>query len=176
MDKHPEGSGAAVVVVPSVHRARHNGLMAEQKTRPTGADPREFLDGVEHAGRRQDCLRLLEIFEEETGQPPRMWGPSMVGFGEYRYVYRSGHEGRSLAVGFAPRASAIALYGLVEGPRAESLLAELGPHKRSVACVYATRLGRLDEAVLRSAVREAYARITGPEINADHPDFAGSAP
>src|SRR5262245_62290611 len=106
--------------------------MAEPKTKPTEAGVDSFLNGVADVQRRADAFRVLEIMKEITGQPPRMWGPTMVGFGEYHYVYASGHEGDTFLTGFAPRKDALALYftaGLQERFAAE--LAKLGKAKAS---------------------------------------------
>ena len=103
--------------------------MAELKTKPTGASVQEFLDGVDNPRRREDGFALLELLAEVTGEEPRMWGPSIVGFGSYHYKYASGHEGESCVIGFSPRKAALTLYLGCELESAREQLARLGKHK-----------------------------------------------
>lgn len=77
--------------------------MVEAKTKPTAQSVEDFIAAVEHPGRRDDARALLALFTETTGQPPKMWGSSIVGFGTYHYRYASGHEGDAPLVGFSPR-------------------------------------------------------------------------
>jgi hypothetical protein len=84
--------------------------MAELKTKPTAVSVDSFLEGVVDAQRRADAYTILEMMKEITSEPPKMWGPSIVGFGEYHYVYASGHEGDICLTGFSPRKSALTLY------------------------------------------------------------------
>lgn len=116
--------------------------------------PREWIEGLPTARRVQDGLRLLDV----TGEQPAMWGPSIVGYGTHHYVYDSGREGDTLRVGFSPRSSALTLYGLLEAPGADALLATLGPHKTGKGCLYVTTLARIDEQVLRDLVAAAWSR------------------
>jgi hypothetical protein len=130
--------------------------MAEIKTRPTGASVDAFLDGVGHEGRRADGKTVRAMMERVTGEPATMWGPSIVGFGTYHYRYASGHEGDMPRVGFSPRSAHLVLY--VGGfPDYEALLAKLGKHKRSKACLYLGRLADVDPAVLEEIARRTYA-------------------
>ncbi|AOM84380.1 DUF1801 domain-containing protein [Salisediminibacterium beveridgei] len=124
-----------------------------QKTLPSESDVREFIEQVEHPRKREDAWRLVELFTEETGEPPVMWGDSIIGFGQYHYQYPSGHEGRAPLAGFSPRKSAISLYfatGDDEGRQA--LLADFGKHKTGKACVYINKLEDVDEDVLRKLI------------------------
>ena len=130
--------------------------MAETKTKPTDASVDAFLGGVAHPGRRADGKAVRAMMERATGEPAIMWGPSIVGFGRYHYRYASGHEGDMCRVGFSPRAANLVLY--VGGfPEYEALLAQLGKHKRSKACLYLTRLADVDPAVLEEIARRTYA-------------------
>jgi hypothetical protein len=131
-------------------------MAAANKTQPTRVDPRDFVASVEHPLRRRDAETLLELFEGATGQPPTMWGPSIIGFGSYHYRYDSGREGDFLRVGFAPRKANLALYGLSAAPGSEALLGRLGKHKRGVDCVYVNKLADVDMGVLRELVGAAY--------------------
>jgi hypothetical protein len=134
--------------------------MAEPKTKPTEASVDSFLKGVADGQRRADALRLLEIMQEITGQPPRMWGPTMVGFGDYHYVYAGGHEGDTFLTGFSPRKDALAVYfmaGLRERFAAE--LPKLGKAKASKGCLYIKKLADVDLAVLRDMIRANVAHL-----------------
>ena len=130
--------------------------MAEIKTRPTDASVDAFLDGVEHPVRRADGKALRAMMERVTGEPATMWGPSIVGFGRYHYRYASGHEGDMCRLGFSPRSANLVLY--VGGfPEYEALLAKLGKHKSSRACLYLGKLADVDLAVLEEIARRTYA-------------------
>ncbi|MHA7287955.1 DUF1801 domain-containing protein [Arthrobacter sp. MDT3-44] len=130
--------------------------MADPVLRPTPVDPRAFIAGVEHPVRRADAEVLLELMEETTKQPPRMWGPSIVGFGEYHYRYASGREGDAAAVGFSPRRAHLVLYGLTYADQAEHLLGQLGKHRRGAGCLYVSKLDDINLTILRQLVQEAY--------------------
>jgi len=130
--------------------------MAEIKTRPTEVTVAEFLDGVKHPVRRADGQAVCEMMERITGEPAVMWGPSIVGFGAYHYRYASGHEGDMCRVGFSPRSANLVLY--VGGfPEYEGMLARLGKHKTSKACLYINKLADVDQAVLEEIVRRSFA-------------------
>lgn len=130
--------------------------MAETKTKPTDMSVDAFLDGVENPVRRADGKALRALMERATGEPAVMWGPSIVGFGTYHYRYDSGHEGDSPRVGFSPRSANLVLY--VGGfPEYEALLARLGKHKRSKACLYLGKLADVDPDVLEDIARRTYA-------------------
>jgi hypothetical protein len=134
--------------------------MAEPKTKVTEVSVDSFLNGVADAQQRADAFQLVEIMKEITAQPPRMWGTTMVGFGEYHYVYDSGHEGDSFLAGFSPRKSALVLYfmaGLEE--RFAAQLPKLGKVKTSKGCLYIKKLADVDLAVLRSMIRDNVAHL-----------------
>lgn len=129
--------------------------MAEIKTKPTRASVDEFIAAVEKPGRRADAAIVREMMERATGEPATMWGPSIIGFGTYHYRYASGHEGDMCRVGFSPRSANLVLY--IGGfPEYEALLAKLGKHKSSKACLYLGRLAELDLAVLEDIVRRSF--------------------
>ncbi|MVZ90467.1 helix-hairpin-helix domain-containing protein [Microbacter sp. ANSKLAB05] len=125
---------------------------------PTGAPPRQWIEGLPTARRVDDGLRLLAMFDEITGEPASMWAGSIVGYGHSHYVYDSGREGDTFVVGFSPRSSATSLYGLLGGPDEEEQLARLGPHKSGKGCLYVTRLDRIDARALRDMVESAWGR------------------
>ncbi|KQY24956.1 hypothetical protein ASD16_05665 [Cellulomonas sp. Root485] len=130
------------------------------KTQPTDADVDAFVAAVEQPVRRRDAERLIELMARVTGEQPRLWGPSIVGFGTYHYAYPSGREGDAIAAGFSPRKAATTVY-LADGVEAHAdLLANLGPHTSSVSCVYIKDLDKVDLGVLEEAVRRSYATVT----------------
>ncbi len=130
--------------------------MAEIKTTPTDVSVDAFLDGVAHPVRRADGQALRAMMERVTGAPAVLWGPSIVGFGRYHYRYASGHEGDLCRVGFSPRAAKLVLY--VGGfPEYDEMLAKLGKHKTSKACLYLNKLADVDPAVLEAIVRRSFA-------------------
>jgi hypothetical protein len=126
--------------------------MAELKTKSSPLDRETWLAGVEPA-RREEAGRLLALFGEVTGWEPRLWGPSMVGFGRYVYRYDSGHGGESLATGFSPRKAELSIYLMPGGGDFGPILARLGPHRMTKACLYIKRLAAVDESVLREVIR-----------------------
>ena len=127
------------------------------KTVESDADVGAFLASVADAARRADAEALCRLMAEETGEPPRMWGPSIVGFGRYTVRYADGRTADWLAVGFAPRKASLVLYLSDDLEPLAPDLARLGPHKTGKACVYVTRLDQVDEDALRGLVRDAYA-------------------
>jgi hypothetical protein len=139
-------------------RSLHPSPMANL-TRPTDASVAAHLDARATPAQRPDCDRLLALFTRVTGEPARMWGPSIVGFGRYRYRYASGHAGESCLAGFAVRGREFALYLVVPGEGQEALLAQLGPHRMTKACLYLKRLADVDEGVLETLVRHSVAAV-----------------
>lgn len=126
--------------------------MTENQTRETDASVEEFLEGVEHRGRRDDAYVLLELMRRATGVEPKMWGPAIIGFGKYHYRYDSGREGDMLRVGFSPRKANLALYLIAKGAGFEELISRLGKHKRGASCLYINKLDDVDSSVLESMI------------------------
>ena len=131
--------------------------MAENKTKATDASVRDYLARIEDDTRRDDCEALAELMARATKHPPRMWGPSIVGFGSYHYRYESGREGDSCLVGFSSRKGDISVYGLHAAADAGQLLARLGTHKAGKGCVYIRTLADVDLKVLAKLVASAAA-------------------
>ncbi len=121
--------------------------------RPAGTPVAEFLARIPDERRRDDAHRLSAMMQEITGEPPAMWGTSIVGFGSYHYRYASGHEGDSALTGFSPRSQHLVIY-LVGGleDRYGPLLARLGPHKTGKGCLYLKRLDDVDPGALRELI------------------------
>lgn len=136
--------------------------MARQKTQPTDADVEAFLNGVADEQQRTDAFHLLAMMKEITGKPPRMWGATMIGFGDYHYVYDSGHEGDTFLIGFSPRKSALVLYFLAGlEQRFAAQLEKLGKAKAGKGCLHIKKLADVDLEVLRAMIRANVAVITG---------------
>ena len=133
--------------------------MAENKTKPTGASVADYIAKRGNEQQRADCGELITLLEEVTGQPPKMWGPSIVGFGVYRYTYESGRSGEAPRVGFAIRGRELVIYMVAEQEAQKSLLSKLGSHRMSKCCLYFKRLGDLDRSVLRKLITHSIADV-----------------
>lgn len=130
--------------------------MAENKTRKTGASVEEFLSSVENKRRREDGQRLLTMMQEITGLEPEMWGPSIIGFGDYHYRYESGREGDMFLTGFSPRKQSLSLYVMDGFDGRDELLNRLGKHRKSVSCLYINKLADVDMDVLRELIQQSF--------------------
>lgn len=131
--------------------------MAEIKTKPTPISASEFIDAVENPLRREEAKTVCAMMARVTGEPPIMWGPSIVGFGSYRYKYDSGHEGDMCRLGFSPRKAQLVLYILTEDRAQGEQLARLGKHKTGKSCLYINKLADVDMGVLEDMIRGALA-------------------
>lgn len=131
--------------------------MAEIKTKPTQVTAADFIAAVENPARRDDAKTVCAMMERITGEPPRMWGPSIIGFGSYHYKYDSGHEGTMCRLGFSPRKAQLVLYILTEDPAQHEQLARLGKHKTGKSCLYINKLGDVDIGVLEEMSCDALA-------------------
>ena len=129
--------------------------MAENKTRITEVATEDFIAAVEPEAKRADARVLDALFRRVTGEPAKMWGPSIIGYGEYHYRYASGHEGDMCRAGFSPRKAKHSLYILGcggEDHEMEALLARLGKHSRGAGCLYVNKLADIDLAVLEKMI------------------------
>ena len=133
--------------------------MSENKTQATDASVEAFIAGVEHPGRREDAHRLDAIFREVTGWSPRMWGPSIIGYGEYHYVYDSGREGDFLATGFSPRKANLSIYVMPGYADFAHILDRLGKWKMGKSCLYVNKLADIDEDVLKELIAAGLADL-----------------
>ena len=131
--------------------------MAETKTKPTEITAESFIDTVDHPGKREDAKVLDALFRKVTGEEPRMWGPTIVGYGQYHYRYDSGREGDSCLTGFSSRKNDISIYLMTASARQDMLLAQLGRHKMGKACLSVRSLADVDMRVLRELVSESVA-------------------
>src|SRR6478752_6128159 len=128
--------------------------MGEPKTVPTDANVHDFLNAAATARRREEGLRLAELFGEVTGADPVMWGPTMVGYGSFLYISRADprRRGNWFKTGFSPRKAQLSFYGLNDLPESTPLLQKLGTHTEGVSCVYARKLDDIDLEVLRQLI------------------------
>lgn len=140
--------------------------MAKQKnkTQPTDVDPAAFIAGVENEQQRKDAEWVLQMMQDVTGEPPKMWGPSIIGFGTYRYVYASGREGDWMLTGFSPRKTALSIYLMCGLGREQESLEKLGKHKTGKSCLYVKRLSDIDTDVLREMVERSVQKVKDGDI------------
>jgi hypothetical protein len=126
--------------------------MADNKTKPTILSVSAFIDAITDEGRRADAKALVKLMQKAAGEKPKMWGPSIIGFGSHHYVYDSGREGDMPLIAFSPRKAATVLYGLSDS---EALLPILGKHTRGKGCVYIKKLADVDQKVLERMAAKA---------------------
>ncbi len=129
--------------------------MAELKTKPNRGDVKKFLNGVDDEKRREDSFEVLRLMRDITGEEPKMWGGSIVGFGSYHYKYESGREGDWFVTGFSPRKTALTLYIMAGFSRFDELMAKLGTYKTGKSCLYIKKLEDVDRDVLRELITES---------------------
>jgi hypothetical protein len=134
--------------------------MAELKTKPTGASVAAYIASRANEEQRADCMALMSMFKRITGQPAKMWGPSIVGHGSYHYTYESGRTGDMCLAGFAIRGRELVVYILGEGKEQKALLSRLGRHKMGKSCLYFKRLADLDTKVLERLVANSVREVT----------------
>ena len=127
--------------------------MAEAKTKPTKASVTQFLNQIPDAARRDDCVAVAKMMEEITGSKPQMWGPSIVGFGTWRYKYASGHEGDWPVAAFSPRKQDLTLYLTPGFQKREELMSQLGKHKSGKSCLYIKRLSDIHLPTLKKLIQ-----------------------
>src|SRR5512145_1405548 len=126
--------------------------MAENKTKPTDASVEKYIASRASATQRTDCRELMVLLKRVTRHSPRMWGPSIVGYGSYRYTYESGRTGEAPLTGFAIRGRELVVYLMAEGEKQRSLLSQVGKHKMTKCCLYFKQLADLDKSVLEKLV------------------------
>ncbi|HEX8193679.1 MAG TPA: DUF1801 domain-containing protein [Allosphingosinicella sp.] len=129
--------------------------MAGNKTQETAEGVSAFVDRIADEKKRADARALIGIMERAVGEPARMWGTSIVGFGRYRYKYESGREGEAALAGFSPRARELVVYLPADAPEKDALLERLGKHKTGKSCLYLKSLADVDDAVLEALVRQS---------------------
>jgi hypothetical protein len=133
--------------------------MPKNKTRPTGASVQDYIASRANAQQRADCRALMALLKKVTRHSPRMWGPSIVGYGSYRYTYESGRTGEAPLAGFAIRGRELVVYLSTEGAEQRSLLSGLGKHRVGKVCLYFTQLADLDKSTLEKLVVRSVAEV-----------------
>lgn len=131
--------------------------MAENKTKPTEVSVTDYLDAIEDESKRADGKALVKLLRKVTGEKARMWGPSIIGFGNHHYKYETGREGDSPVIAFSPRKAAISLYGFTGTEGADELLARLGKHTTGKGCLYIKKLKDVDMQVLETLAANGFA-------------------
>ncbi len=131
--------------------------MAELKTKPNKASVKQFIDAIDDEAKRRDSRALLKMMKGITGARPKMWGESIVGFGDYHYRYASGREGDWFITGFSPRKQAMTVYLMCDISVHQPLLANLGKYKIGKSCLYFKKLVDIDEAILRKLIEAQWA-------------------
>jgi Domain of unknown function (DU1801) len=126
--------------------------MAENKTKPTDASVEGYIASKASEHQRVDCKELMALLKKVTRQQPRMWGPSIVGYGSYKYSYDSGRTGEAPLAGFAIRGRELVVHLMAEGEKQRSLLSKVGKHKMAKSCLYFRQLADLDKSVLEQLV------------------------
>jgi hypothetical protein len=138
--------------------------MAENKTRATNASVAAFINALTDPVRQADARALVKLMQAASGEKPKMWGPSIIGFGSTHYVYDSGREGDMPLVGFSPRKAATVLYGMKGFRGSEALLARLGRHTEGGGCLYVQKLADLDTEVLKELVVKSVAAKRAKDV------------
>jgi hypothetical protein len=134
--------------------------MAELKTKQTDQSVEKFLNGVADKKRREDCFTVLEMMKQITKMEPKMWGPSIVGFGSYHYKYESGHEGDMCMIGFSPRKQNLTLYIMPGFGNYDELMKKLGKHKTGKSCLYINKLEDVDLPMLKKLIQGSFKHMT----------------
>ena len=133
--------------------------MAEAKTKKTNASVKDFLNKIEDEERRKDCFAVAKMMEEITGDKPKMWGPSIVGFGSYHYKYASGHEGDWPISAFSPRKKDLTIYIMPGFQESAELLEALGKHTTGKSCLYIKRLSDIHLPTLKKLIKESVKKM-----------------
>jgi len=127
--------------------------MAKLKTTETKVSVAAYVKAIEDKEKRDDSLKIIELMKAASGFDPKMWGPSIIGFGSYHYKYESGHEGDMPVLAFSPRKAALVLYLCLEPDNRETLLPKFGKHKTTKGCIYVKRLSDIDTGILKQMLK-----------------------
>lgn len=149
--KRPLNPGAAIV--------SRTISMAENKTKPTNASVEDYIASRANAQQRKDCRELKALLKKVTRHSPKMWGPSIVGYGSYRYTYDSGRTGEAPLTGFAIRGRDLVVYLMAEDEKQRALLSRLGKHRMGKSCLYFKQLADLDKPTLEKLVAGSVANV-----------------
>ncbi|MEO8412772.1 MAG: DUF1801 domain-containing protein [Ginsengibacter sp.] len=130
--------------------------MAENKTKQTAGNFVTFLNTIEDEGKRKDCFQIAEMMKVISTCEPKMWGPAIIGFGNYHYTYESGREGDMCMIGFSPRKQHITLYLMGAIANHPDLLEKLGKHTTSKGCLYIKKLSDIDPEILSTLIKNSF--------------------
>jgi hypothetical protein len=133
--------------------------MAENKTKPTAVSVAAFVNAITDPTKRADAKALVKLMQDAAGEKPKMWGPSIIGFGNHHYRYDSGREGDAPLIGFSPRKAATVLYGLIGSSDSKALLRKLGKQTTGKGCLYIKKLADVDQQVLEAMVVKSLAAL-----------------
>jgi hypothetical protein len=133
--------------------------MADNKTKPTELSVAAFIDAITDPTKRADAKTLVKLMQDAVGEKPKMWGPSIIGFGSCHYRYDSGREGDMPLISFSPRKTATVLYSMIGSSDSKALLAKLGKHTTGKGCLYIKKLADVDQQVLEAMVVKSLAAL-----------------
>ena len=133
--------------------------MADNKTKPTKLSVAAFINAITDSTRRADAKALVRLMQNAAGEKPKMWGPSIIGFGSYHYKYDSGREGDMPLIGFSPRKAATVLYNMICSIDSKDLLPKLGKHTTGKGCLYVKKLADVDQQVLETLIAKSLAAM-----------------
>ena len=133
--------------------------MANNKTKPTELSVVAFIDAITDPTKRADAKALVKLMHDAAGEKPKMWGPSIIGFGSYHYRYDSGREGDMPLIGLSPRKTAIVLYNMIGSSDSKALLAKLGKHTTGKGCLYIKKLADVDQQILEAMIVKSLAAL-----------------
>lgn len=144
--------------------------MAELKTKQNDSDINGFLNGIDNEERRNECFKLLELFEQWTSETPKMWGPSIIGYGSYHYQYDSGREGDWFLTGFSPRKQNLTIYITAGFSEYDDIMKDLGKYKTGSSCLYVKKMGDIDIDKLKVLVEKSVAYMKKRYTQKQTPD------
>ncbi|MFZ1005249.1 MAG: DUF1801 domain-containing protein [Candidatus Sulfotelmatobacter sp.] len=133
--------------------------MADNKTKPTMLSVTAFINDITDSTRRADAKALVKLMQNAAREKPKMWGPSIIGFGSYHYKYDSGREGDIPLIGFSPRKAATVLYNMICSGDSRDLLPKLGKHSTGKGCLYIKKLADVDQQVLETLIVQSLAAM-----------------
>lgn len=137
--------------------------MYQQKTLETDASVEQYLDRIEDPRKKEEAREIVAMCIEATGQKPKLWGPSIIGFGSYAYEYASGHKGVAAKVGYSPRKAQHVLYLVLWDPAIQAMMDRLGNVKHGVSCLYVKHLKDIDKTVLKEMIVRSYAAMSAQD-------------
>lgn len=141
--------------------------MSDLKTQQNDGDVVQFLEAVENQQRKDDAFKVLELMTEVVGEEPKMWGTSIVGYGNYHYKYETGREGDWFLAGFSPRKQSLTLYIMAGFAEYDDLMSKLGKHKTGKSCLYINKLADVDMDVLKQLVAASVKHMTATTQSSD---------